>query len=96
MAGKKKQPNRSATRRRSGPRQVELGALTLRHRAVLEADEAAAAARSARDDLIRLALSQGRSVRSIAIALGITRQSVMAIRDVGAVKTPGAGSDPLF
>lgn len=93
MAKKKKTPKRVATR--PAPRPVELRAIALRHQAVLQADLEAQRLRVSRDDLIRLGLSQGLSVRSISLALDISRQAVMQIRDVGKVPPP-PNSDPLF
>lgn len=96
MASKKKTPNRSATRRTNAPRPVDLQAIVIRHRAVLDADQILAQARSSRDSLIREALAQGMSVRSVAQALDLSRQSVMQIRDQGVTKPTQHDSDPLF
>lgn len=96
MAKKKKAPNRNATRAAAATRKVSPGAILIRHKAVQEADQEAARVRSARDTLIRQAIEQGQSVRSVALLLGLSRQAIMEIRDQGKPKTPPPGTAPLF
>lgn len=73
-----------------------LPALLSAHGRLHRAEQIVSERRQERDDLIRLLLAQGHSVRSLATSLGMARQSVMAIRDEGVVKPTPLQGDPLF
>lgn len=53
------------------------------HTAVLDCEDRLTVARITRDSEIRRLISEGRSMYSIAKALGISQQSVRQIRDAG-------------
>lgn len=89
----KKRSQRPPQQAPQGP--PSLSALTAAHGRVTAAEKRVSEQRAVRDDLIRSAVAHGTSVRSIALALGLSRQSVMQIRDQGKQKDQ-EHTDPLF
>lgn len=78
------------------PEQAALAALDTAQKSLIAAEESVTRARAQRDQAIRELIEQGHSVRSLALRLGLARQSIMAIRDYGSNRSAHDDSEPLF